>query len=105
MGDLMSWCSQLEPKGMSVDQAVAMILAELRRAERKFPTWPTDPVHASAIVAEEAGELVRAANQATFESGDPQDMLTEAVQTAAMGLRFVLMFGKMQTRPSPQESR
>ncbi len=43
------------------EKAIELVFAELRYAERKFPGWPEDPVHAAAILAEEAGELVKAA--------------------------------------------
>ena len=39
---------------------IKLILDELERAEKKYTIWPSDPVHAGAIVAEESGELTRA---------------------------------------------
>ena len=35
------------------------ITAELARAVKKFPTWPTDPLHALAVLGEEFGELTK----------------------------------------------
>ena len=35
------------------------VLAELNRATTKFPTWPTDPLHALAVLGEEFGASVR----------------------------------------------
>lgn len=71
-------------------QAVTRILLELDNAERKFPTWPQDIIHRSAIVQEEAGELTRAALRHSYENGAAEDLDKEAKQVAAMGLRFML---------------
>jgi Lon protease-like protein len=74
------------------------VLTELARARSKFPTWPDDPIHAAAVVAEESGELVQAALQACYEQ--KRDELSfqaqlskvrrEAIQTAAMAIRFLV---------------
>ena len=37
--------------------AIEDVQAELKRAATKFPTWPTDPIHALAVLGEEYGEL------------------------------------------------
>ena len=79
---------------------VSEIVAELERAERKFPGFPTDPVHAAAILQEEAGELVQAALQFTYEGGGFDAMFKEAVQTGAMALRFLLNAHELKKRPS-----
>lgn len=42
------------------------ILDEIRRAEEKWPGWPDDVIHGAAIVAEEAGEVVKAALDCTY---------------------------------------
>lgn len=65
------------------------IFAEIERAERKFPGWPEDKIHASAIVAEEVGELQQAALQYYYENGLKEKMREEAIQTAAMAIRFL----------------
>ena len=63
---------------------------ELERAVRKFPTWPTDPLHALAVLGEEFGELTKEVLQLTYEphKSTLADVRTEAIQTAAMALRF-----------------
>lgn len=71
-------------------QAVTMLLTELDKAERKFPTWPDDLVHRAAIVAEEAGELVRASLQNQYEGDRLQELKKEATQTGATCLRFLM---------------
>lgn len=64
--------------------------AELFRAIKKFPTWPTDPLHALAVLGEEFGELTKAVLQLTYEpnKATATDVRLEAIQTAAMALRF-----------------
>jgi NTP pyrophosphatase (non-canonical NTP hydrolase) len=73
-----------------MEQAIDLMFAELRKAEAKFPGWPEDPVHGAAIVAEEAGELVKAALDFYYgRSKWIRQMEKEAAQTAAMALRFL----------------
>lgn len=71
---------------LGIREAVEDILAELEAAEEKFPEWPEDSIHASAIVAEEAGELIRAALQYEYQYGEFLAMEKEAVQTGAMAI-------------------
>lgn len=68
-----------------------LVMDELGRATRKFPTWPTDPLHAVAILGEEFGELTKAVLQTVYEPHKvPEgELRTEAIQTAAMALRFL----------------
>lgn len=69
--------------------------AELARVRAKFPQWPTDPIHALAVVTEEHGELARAILQATYElpledtNEVTRAIRDEAIQLAAMAMRFV----------------
>lgn len=73
-------------------EAIADVLEEMQRAAAKFPTWPTDPLHALAVLGEEFGELTKAVLQRTYEPHKVSydDVRSEAVQTAAMSLRFLL---------------
>lgn len=87
---------------MSRDEIVAVVMKELDRAKTKFPSWPTDPIHAAAIVQEEAGELVRAVLQWTYECDRRTEAEDEAIQTAAMAIRFLLHFRDYRTRESEQ---
>jgi hypothetical protein len=66
------------------------VMRELTRAEGKFPSWPEDVVHAAAVVAEEAGELVKAALDAYYGRGPVVQAVIEAEQTAAMAIRFAM---------------
>ena len=78
---------------------IVAVLSELLRAEEKHPMWPVelseevivhgDFVHAAAIVAEESGELIRAALNFSYEGGAYEDMRKECIQTAAMCIRFL----------------
>lgn len=75
----------------AIDDAAGHAVAEVSRAMVKFPTWPTDPLHALAVVGEEFGELTRAVLQRTYEPHkqvDAEDIRVEAMQLAAMALRF-----------------
>jgi len=65
---------------------VKEILKEVERATKKFPTWPTDPLHAVAVLGEEFGELTKAVLQFTYEPHKTtlDEIRVEAVQTAAM---------------------
>ena len=67
------------------------VYSELTRAIAKFPTWPTDPLHAIAVLGEEFGELTKDVLQMTYEPGktNAENVRKEAIQTAAMALRFV----------------
>lgn len=92
--------------GCSVS-AIEEILQEVERATHKFPTWPTDPIHALAVLGEEFGELTKEILQATYE---PQKTLPgaarkEAIQTAAMAIRFVMSLDVYATSPCAQHSQ
>ncbi len=90
-----------------VPRYLTPILGELERAIRKFPTWPTDPIHASKILDEEAGELSKAVLQATYEphKSGPEDVKSEAIQAAAMAIRFIASLDEYQYVPSIQHEQ
>lgn len=69
--------------------AINLILEEYDKATSKHPDWPTDIIHASAIVAEESGELTRAALQHHYENGSLEAAKKEAVQVAVTAIRFL----------------
>lgn len=70
------------------------ILDELLRAEKKFPVYPTDVVHATAIMAEESGEAVKASLDVYYGRDNIKTLRKEMIQTAAMCIRFLLGFPK-----------
>jgi len=91
-----------------IDEIFGKISAELLRAESKFPWWPFDPLHAHAIVAEEFGELAKACVDFRFEHVErttaTSRMEKEAIQAAAMCVRFLIGIGHYKTRgddPAP----
>jgi len=68
------------------------VVAEIDKAVAKFPTWPNDMQHAALVVGEENGELQKAVLQANYEKHKGvtiEDIREEAVQTAAMAIRFI----------------
>jgi hypothetical protein len=86
---------------------IAEILSELDRATTKFPMWPDDPLHAVAVINEEVGELNRALVQAMYEPGKltPDDVRKEAVQSAAMLLRFIASLDRYAYGPGQQHAQ
>ena len=97
--------SQLAPTTGSV--IFAEIAAEVERATAKFPTWPTDALHAVGVVAEEMGELQKEVMQLTYEphKSTPEMVRKEAVQLAAMSLRFLMSLDRYAYEPRPQHSQ
>lgn len=83
------------------------VLEELNRATKKFPTWPTNPFHALAILGEEYGELDKALVQYTYEPEKStfEDVRSEAVQTAAMALRFLMSIDNYKYERSEQHTQ
>ena len=70
---------------------VNSVIDELQRAVAKFSQWPTDPLHAMGIVAEEVGELAKEVLQFVYEphKSSQAAIHKEALQAAAMLLRFI----------------
>ncbi len=62
---------------------------ELQKAKRKHGAWPSDIIHACAIVNEESGELIRASLQYVYEGGTKDELRKEAIQTAATCIRLL----------------
>lgn len=67
------------------------VRAEIANALAKFPTWPTDALHAVAIVNEEVGELNKALLQRAYEphKSSAADVRAEAIQVVTVALRFL----------------
>lgn len=84
-------CNRPEKRRCGVSDILHEILEEVRRAMKKFPTWPTDPIHALAVVGEEFGELQKEVLQMAYEphKTDHEKIRSEAIQLAAMALRFL----------------
>lgn len=90
-----------------INEILDEVTEELFRATQKFPTWPTDPLHALAVIGEEFGELTQATLQHVYEplKSDIDDVRTEAIQSMAMHLRFLLSLEKYKQRKSEQHSQ
>lgn len=84
-----------------------LVMDEVARATRKFPTWPTDPLHAVAILGEEFGELTKAVLQTIYEPHKVREgeLRTEAIQTAAMALRFLASIDRYEFAPCAQHEQ
>lgn len=68
-----------------------LALCELLRARQLYPTWPDRLVEAAAVAVEEAGEVLKAANDLQWHGkATREDVVKEAVQMIAMGFRLVL---------------
>lgn len=83
---------------------IEQIMDEVDRAEKKFPDWPTDPLHALAILGEEFGELTQEMVQLTYEPHKTtrEKVKIEAIQTAAMALRLAMSLDHYEYKASPQ---
>lgn len=81
--------------------------AEVNRATRKFPTWPTDPLHAIAVLGEEFGELTKAVLQLTYEphKASFENVAEEVIQTAAMAVRFAASLETYRFKACPQHTQ
>lgn len=76
-----------------LERCLEAVRGEVRRGQEIHPAWPSDPFHALAILGEEFGELTRAIVQWTYERdkiSSHADVAEEALQAAAMALRFML---------------
>lgn len=80
---------------------------EVKRATAKFPTWPTDALHAVGVVAEEMGELQKEVMQLTYEpdKSTEESVRKEAIQLAAMAVRFLMSLDRYKYTPRPQHSQ
>jgi len=86
---------------------IEQVAAELTRATLKFPTWPTDPLHALAVLGEEYGELNKAMLQLTYEPHETSafDVKMEAIQTAAMAIRLAMSLDVYLYSPCEQHTQ
>jgi len=85
----------------------AAIEKEVERAVAKFPTWPDDPIHAAAVVFEEAGELQKATLEHMYEphKSELMDVRDEAIQTAVMAIRFLASLHRYDFRRGDQHEQ
>lgn len=83
---------------------MAEVVGELERATAKFPTWPTDPLHALAVLGEEFGELTKDMLQLCYEPHmtSRANVRKEAIQTAAMALRLAMSLDRYDYKRAQQ---
>lgn len=96
------------PKGTNfMNATIEEIIHETARATAKFPTWPTDALHAVGVVAEEMGELQKEVMQLTYEphKSTSESVRKEAVQLAAMTLRFLMSLDRYEYTPGHQHAQ
>ena len=78
---------------MDVNEIFNEILTELDRAENKFPEWPRDIVHATAILAKCVGEcLATAIKLYSRREGDINILRKQFIETGAMVVRCLRNF-------------
>lgn len=80
-------------------ECAGMVMAEVARSSEQHPFWPKTLGGGYCIVAEECGELAKAI--VDYEVGAPgadRDAIAEeALQTAAMALRFLYELARERT--------
>lgn len=85
----------IDPSSSLKMDIIGEIIEEIKRAEAKHSDWPTDIVHASAILNEEAGELTQAALDWHYKKRKGLTQVQrEAIQTGAMAVRFLMNMGE-----------
>lgn len=90
-----------------IDIIIDETLKELNSAVLKWTQWPTDPLHAKAVLDEEVGELEQAILQNIYENGksDIADIKKEAIQVSAMILRFLISLDDYEFKESKMHSQ
>ncbi len=83
---------------MNKIEAMKLIEHEVSRASSKFPQFPSDPLHAVAVLNEEVGELNKAVLQQVYEphKNSADDVIQEAIQAGAMAVRFLMSVDKFE---------
>ena len=82
---------------MEKEKAINLVFTELEKAEEKYPDFYSDPIHACAVMCEEAGEALQASLDLTYLDGTYDDMIKEVAQTGAMAIRILMNIEKMKT--------
>lgn len=83
------------------------VINEVGRATNKFPTWPTRALDAVAVLNEEVGELNKEVLQMTYEphKTNREEIRKEAIQAAAMAIRFLMSLDKYDYSPTEQHKQ
>lgn len=85
-------------------EVMVAVEQEMDRAVEKFPGWPSDPLHALAVLQEEVGELTKAMLELTYEpwKTSHEQVRAEAMQVCAMALRLALSLRRYDYRGCEQ---
>ena len=91
----------------TLKETLELVEDEILKATIKFPTWPSDPLHALAVLGEEYGELTKAVLQLVYEPHKTtfEDAHEEAIQTAAMAIRWLMSFEHYDFKRGKQHSQ
>lgn len=91
----------------SIEHVLNEVMAEMGRAVAKFPTWPTRGLDAFAVLGEEVGELNKEVLQLTYEphKTTKETLKKEAIQAAAMALRFLMSLDEYDFTPGAQHQQ
>jgi NTP pyrophosphatase (non-canonical NTP hydrolase) len=81
-------CKNFKPKKPDRKQIINQFLIELQKAEEKHPNWPKELTHQALILAEEAGEIAKAALHIIEGKGTLEELKEEIYQTGAMCIRL-----------------
>lgn len=87
---------------MTLEEIRILVDTKLQAAKEKHPNFTRDVIHATCNVAEEAGELSRAANMLTYEPGlgnDWEQVKEEALDTIVVAIRLLENFDNLWTYP------
>ena len=86
-------CSVAGPEvraGLIPPDLLRKIEERIQKAEKMWPEWPSDQIHAAACVCEEAGELIQACIDYTYkENMGILNMNNEALDTITVAIRFI----------------
>jgi len=92
-----TWPEYFTPQDMERqmrrNEAIALICAELDRAQGLHPAFPVDTVHQVAVMVEEAGEAMQAALNHIYHGGSLEAVKTETIHAGAMALRVLMNLG------------
>lgn len=77
-----------------------LVLLELESAYKNHPIWPGNHVTGAAIILEEAGELIQSVLDVYWHGliEEKSNMVDEAIQTAAMVVRFLIELDNTKTK-------
>jgi NTP pyrophosphatase (non-canonical NTP hydrolase) len=71
------------------EQAIQLVFEERERQDEKWGEQNHDPILWTAILTEEVGEFAKSALHQKFGGPDADNVMTEAVQCAAVSLAII----------------